>query len=242
MHFHLPRRHRRPLLFPPGLLALAGLLWLGCLVLSRWQKSLKPRYALQLTMPVLRPVDYLPDTPTVRWYLPTVAEAQVMRPWQDAFFTGVHTTDAIEQRRVATLAQAIATDTLQANGIRVRFAQKSHYEQFIFLLNLMKKEGLRKYWVDFYHSPTTFYVLTDAYAPASASDIIPIVCTYSLYRAPLVPAPVSLWTQIKTWTADLWTFNRLHPFLQPEWRVSVWVLGVILTLNGWRLVMNWRAA
>ena len=36
MHFYLPRRHRRQLLFPPGLLALAGLLWLGCVALGPW--------------------------------------------------------------------------------------------------------------------------------------------------------------------------------------------------------------
>ena len=37
MHFYLPRRHGRQLLFPPGLLALAGLLWLGCVALGPWQ-------------------------------------------------------------------------------------------------------------------------------------------------------------------------------------------------------------
>ena len=34
MHLYLPRRHRRQLLFPPGLLTLAGLLWLGCVALG----------------------------------------------------------------------------------------------------------------------------------------------------------------------------------------------------------------
>ena len=37
MHLYLPRRHRRQLLFPPGLLTLAGLLWLGCVALGPWQ-------------------------------------------------------------------------------------------------------------------------------------------------------------------------------------------------------------
>ena len=35
--FYLPRRHRRKLLFPPGLLAMAGLLWLGRVAVGTWQ-------------------------------------------------------------------------------------------------------------------------------------------------------------------------------------------------------------
>ena len=37
MPFYLPRRYRRKLLFPPSLLALAGLLWLGCVAVGTWQ-------------------------------------------------------------------------------------------------------------------------------------------------------------------------------------------------------------
>lgn len=57
MHFYLPRRHRRYLLFPPGLLALAGLLWLGCVALGPWQEALKLKSVMQLTMPSLYPHD-----------------------------------------------------------------------------------------------------------------------------------------------------------------------------------------
>ena len=49
MHFYLPRRHCRRLLFPPGLLALAGLLWLGCVYITQ-NVRLKPFPVLQLTM------------------------------------------------------------------------------------------------------------------------------------------------------------------------------------------------
>ena len=36
MAFYLPRRHRRKLLFPTGLLALAELRWLGCVAVGTW--------------------------------------------------------------------------------------------------------------------------------------------------------------------------------------------------------------
>ena len=51
MHFYLPRRHRRRLLLPPGLVALAGLLLLGCLALRPWQERLSKKVAFELTMP-----------------------------------------------------------------------------------------------------------------------------------------------------------------------------------------------
>ena len=53
MHFYLPRRHRRRLLLPPGWVALAGLLLLGCLALRPWQERLKRQVVLELTMPPL---------------------------------------------------------------------------------------------------------------------------------------------------------------------------------------------
>lgn len=54
MHFYLPRRHRRPLLFPPGLLALAELLWLGCVALGRWEPALRLHNVVQLTSQCFR--------------------------------------------------------------------------------------------------------------------------------------------------------------------------------------------
>ncbi|SHK86727.1 hypothetical protein [Hymenobacter psychrotolerans] len=61
---HLPRR-RRPLLFPPGLLALAWLLWLGCVALPQMRGMEKPQVIMQVTMRPLHTSEYWQFFPPV---------------------------------------------------------------------------------------------------------------------------------------------------------------------------------
>jgi len=77
MPFYLPRRHRRPLLFPPGLLALTGLLWLGCVALGRWEPALRLHNVVQLTMPMLPSLTESEAGPTV---LPSLSKVRAMGP------------------------------------------------------------------------------------------------------------------------------------------------------------------
>ena len=237
MHFHLPRRHRRRLLLPPGLLALAGLLLLGCLALRPWQERLTRRSVLQLTMPVPpRPANSRPvGNPAIRWYLPTVAEATVMRPWHTAYFTGRTNNDVSEQRRIAAMTHAILIDSLNSNGIRVRFAQKARYEQLVFLLNLMEKEGFRKYWIDFYHSPITFYALTDAYKPITEFNSR-ILCGGVITFPPPPPPLKPFWVRFDDWITEFWSFHWLLPLERPEWRAPLVLLALLFLLSFRRLM------
>ena len=60
IHLPYPRRTRRRLLLPPGLLALAWLLWLGCVAVPQL-RGMKRQTVMQISIPPLIPlVDGLP--------------------------------------------------------------------------------------------------------------------------------------------------------------------------------------
>ena len=94
MHFHLPRRHRRRLLLPPGLLALAGLLLLGCLALRPWQERLGRKVVMQLTMPPINesrtiwPVEYFEACDSLLLKEPKLSYSNVLtyRSWTTISF------------------------------------------------------------------------------------------------------------------------------------------------------------
>ncbi|WP_125932444.1 hypothetical protein [Hymenobacter glacialis] len=240
MHFHLPRRHRRALLFPPGLLALAGLLWLGCGAVGLWQEQLKPRYVVQLTAPTIKQS----NSPELGYYIIPPAEAQKLRPWREAYFSGNPKSDLQTQECITTAIRAIKADTAQDGGVRVRFAREARYEQFVFLLNLMNKEGFKQYWIDFYHFPVTFYALTYAYNPLTDLD----ACLSGIdvkYVVELPPPPLPFWVQFDNWVTDFWQLEGLRflqSFWQPEWRASLCVLALITMLSSWRIIRAWRTA
>ncbi|SFQ53501.1 hypothetical protein [Hymenobacter arizonensis] len=161
MRFHLPRRYRRKLLFPPGLLALAGLLWLGCLTVNLWQGKLSRKMIMQL---VLLP-KHLPLNQCNNYDAPqlmSVTELQAFRTWREASFLGNPVTDAREQERTIGLIQAMMADSAQDGGVRIRFASTARFKDLVFALDLMNREKVQKYRLDIHHGPVTLYAYTYA--------------------------------------------------------------------------------
>jgi hypothetical protein len=231
---YLPRRHRRKLLFPPGLLALAGLLWLGCVAMGPWQGQLKPRYAIALTMPV-RPIHHQSEYPTVRFEVPIPGQVCKSCHWHEGYFAGNDIADNAEQIRITQAVQSIAADTMHAGGVRVRFAPTAHYTNLVFLLNLMLEKGIRKYWIDITRAPTTFYAITDAYKPTYERMIcFPNWGNDVIYSTP----PVSFWANFENQIVSFWQLKWLQPLKQPEWRASVGLLAAIMALGSWRMVRH----
>ena len=110
MHLHLPRRHRRKLLFPPGLLALAGLLWLGCVAVRSWQEQLKPRYVIRFTMPTRPPANW--PQPTIRWVIPSPDTLLKQGSWHEATLTGNDANDSFQQQHIIEELRAIIADKI----------------------------------------------------------------------------------------------------------------------------------
>ena len=101
MHSYLPRRRRRPLLFPPGLLALAGLLWLGCVQLGSNPRAIR-HAVLELPMPFLhKPVErkYLDKEYLRQWYASSPRRLLGMK-CQTFRLTGLSLEDTIVMRQV----------------------------------------------------------------------------------------------------------------------------------------------
>lgn len=132
MPFYFPRRHRRPLLLPLGLLALAGLLLLGCLALCPWQERLKRRSIIQLTMPIrpqpgdsrLKINNFLPNPDTLRKHY----------SWHNAHLTGNIQQDNWKQQQIIRALHKIAEDTLHGGILSVQLGPKACYSNMIFYL------------------------------------------------------------------------------------------------------------
>ena len=156
----VPRRHRRRLLLPPGWVALAGGVLVSCLGLLASPTALQVKTVLQLTMPSLHPDDEW-DFRTPSQLLSSY-QLNRFRPWHNSYFSSDSAANRREQRRLAAATRRMVADTWHSGGIRVHFTPRARYEQLVFALNLMNRENVKKYWVDYRKGNTTFYAITIA--------------------------------------------------------------------------------
>lgn len=235
MRFYLPRHHRRPLLFPPGLLALAGLLWLGCVALQRWEPALRQYRFLQLTLPML-PLPTNEPLPSDRFDLTFVDKFRTTSHWLSYFLTG-----KLEDRlRVTTAIHVMMADSSHRGRVSISLGPATHYEDLIFILDLMHNEKVQKYWLDIAHKPVTLYALTDIRKRDNHKKNGFTYDTVNSRADPPIPS-ISFWVHFDNWVTNFWHLAWLRPLLQPEWRTSVWLLAAIVALGGWRIVGPWRA-
>jgi hypothetical protein len=240
MYFHLPRRHRRKLLFPPGLLALAGLLWLGCVVVGSWQEQLSRKVVVQLTMPprptsdtifVHMPRAYLREPEMIPFLY---SQLFTLYSWQNIELNGRSVNDSISVSSISKAIKQIRTDTIPNCGIRIRLTSKVRYKTFIQLLDQMELNNQKKYLFDMYHGPFALYVLVDKYTPQTpiepALPIEPVfLCGTNSHVIP-IPRPSTV-------------INRWELLFQTtEWRWPLWLLVVMTILANWRIVRAWCTA
>ena len=153
MPFHLLRRHRRPLLLPPGVLALAGLLLVGCLALRPWQAQLTRPTTLQLTMPVRHGNSIVSN----------VFEPEKLtrfREWHDTYLNGSRDGDTRRARGIVRQAARMQAAPLRDQRLRVQLGPHATYSELVFLLNTMNRFNIKKYVLDINHGPTIFYAFT----------------------------------------------------------------------------------
>ncbi len=239
MHFYLPRRCRRHLLFPPGLLALAGLLWLGCVALGPWRNGLKLRSVMQLTMPVL--ASSPAEAKTCLFCAPSVSKIRSMGPWRNTYLTGIFSSNTCEQAQITNNVRAMMADSEHRGRVSVQFAPTTHYKDLIFVLDLVSKEGVSRYWLDIYNKPVTFYAFTEIHERRRPANFNSNSVTWyfdgqmhhgsrmgCIVTEDVIPSmPHSI---------PFWYFAWLQLLLQPEWRASVWLLAAIVALSGWQIM------
>ncbi|MGY3091045.1 hypothetical protein ACVWYF_004109 [Hymenobacter sp. UYAg731] len=229
-HLHMPRRYRRKPLFPPGMLALAWLLWLGCVAIRPWQKQLQPRYATILTLPPKPQSDNIYQSIDIKTIPFLYSQLSSLYAWQDIELNGSPAHDSFAMRAISQSIETMRNDTIPNCGVRVRIRPSTRYKELVGLLDLMTKRNQKRYLLDIYHSQTTLYVLVDSYVPQPI-DSIPAYfsCGTRYYELPPIPPPLPQQS-----FADKW----LQPLRQPQWRASVWLLAAIVGLGGWRMVRH----
>lgn len=214
MHFQLPRRYHSRLLLPPGLLALAGLLLVGCLALRPWQKQLKRRSVLQLTMPIRHRPDH--NKLTIYNFVPDPDTLLKHYSWRKAHLTGNPRQNDWEQQRVISTLHKIVADTSHSGILSVQLGPKTRYSNMVFLLDLMLRENVKCYWLDITRHPTTFYALQQAYNPHQL--ILAFSCGTNDHLIRLQnPKQPTLSVRFDEWVTDFWQLQWLKQLWQPEW-------------------------
>ena len=173
---YCPRRHRRKLLFPPGLLALACLLLLGCLRLGQ-DARLRPKAILKFYMPVspsrLHKLNNLsaanslnkPFIPPSRYL--SKDSLDKFRTWNDFKIDYDEFQNYINLITIDNITTQYKQDSLKENGLRVQFASNAKYKNLINLLNILDKNNIKKYWFDIYNDIPIFYAITIKSIPNS---------------------------------------------------------------------------
>ena len=168
MHFYLPRRNRRRLLLPPGLLALAGLLLLGCLALRPWQERLTRRSVIQLTMPPINesrtiwPVEYFEDCDSFMFKEPKLSYSNVLtyRNWITVYFGQGQRQDTLATHEIKRYLDDNGPESSWGNsGLRVCFVPRTHYSSFIMVINLLHRFYIQQYFLDIRNEPVALYAL-----------------------------------------------------------------------------------
>ena len=230
MHFHLPRRHRRKLLFPPGLLALAGLLWLGCVQLGALRERLTRRTIVDLTMPPKPTSDTIYSTAyhdEVQVIPFLYSQLHELYHWQNIQLNGDAANDSVSTLAISEAIKTMRADTIPNCGIRVKLTPQTRYKTFVRLIDLMELANQKKYLFDMYHGPFTLYVLVDEYTPHPSPAEPRFLCGTNSYMIsiPLPPEEVNRWELL---------------FQTTEWRRPLWLLFAMTILASWRIIQAWR--
>ncbi|MBC6607416.1 hypothetical protein H8B13_11355 [Hymenobacter sp. BT188] len=151
---YIPRRHRRKLLLPPGLLALAFLLLLGCGVIAPIVKE-RTKAVLQMTTLKLHP----PTDEHERKYWLSNQELVSMRKWTNFQITGNTFCDWYSWQLARQNILSFHNSADSVRGTRIHFGENAKYEYMIKALSYLNEIGVRKYTLDMRTPVTTLYVL-----------------------------------------------------------------------------------
>ena len=247
MHFHLPRRHRRQLLLPPGLLALAGLLWLGSMALGSHPRQLKLRNVMQLTLPPRPDSDFLwGGVPHYGPYL-RYSQLATFRTWHTVEFGQSRAADSAASRRLAATVRTLSRgweSNPSLDGLRVYFGPQARYSSLVRVLDLMEQYNVRKYFLDLHHprSRPSFYAFSGGLSRQRWTDpLLRPAAPPEPAAAPETPAAAAsapLWARMavaENWFLPTDQFTQSWARLaEPGWEAPLALLACIGALAIWR--------
>lgn len=249
---YLPYHHRHRRLLPPGMLALAGLLWLGGTTLHRWM-PLSRQCVLQLTVPPRPKSDFiwpmsgeelLGRQAEPVWRYSRLAH---FRHWSTLKLGQSRWSDSLAVRRMEGVVRTMAaeedaTDT----GLRIYFGPRARYASLVQTLNLMQRYNIKKYMLDLHHGPATFYAFTGDSRPRRPRWQRPLRTPFPARKmtgsgVPTALAPtISWWTRrirLDTWPPAMPAYREL--LTATAWQMPLALLSLMLAIAGYELV-RWR--
>jgi hypothetical protein len=198
------------------LLALAWLLWLGCVALPR-MRGMEPRQVfMQFTAMPLHG-DVFGFSPPV---YSSEQQLEEFRSWQTITFTGNLWADYFSYKQARLAATRLQEDYDHKTGLRIAFHSGSVYKSFVFAISTLSEEGITKWWLDIQHQPTTLYAFT--MSPKSFEGFL---CGTNAYitRIPEPTVPLTA-----------------AALFQPDWRNSTLLLLLLAALSAIRLYRQQR--
>ncbi|MBD2715367.1 hypothetical protein KBK19_10000 [Microvirga sp. STR05] len=226
---HLPRRHRRPLLFPPGLLALAWLLWLGCVALPQMRGMGRER-VMQLTLaPLQIPYYGVLGTNLIgkEPYFSSL-ELAAFRPWQEVRFTGNLWNDYFAHKQVQSIVKQMQAEPDYDRGLCVQFESHISYASLVRTLDMLNMYDTKNSWLDIRQSPVTLHAFTSKPIPVATSIEAEPLDIISCGYIPSEPTKQEL------------LIKHFASLFQPDWRNSTLLLLLMALLSAVRLGRRWR--
>ncbi|MDU0371409.1 hypothetical protein ACFPAF_13455 [Hymenobacter endophyticus] len=224
---YLPRRHRRHLLFPPGLLALAGLLWLGCVAVPRMQGT-----TIHSVIECAVITEY--DTSTAiaqdfseKW---CTAESKLFSTnrfsnSKSIVLTGYKLSDFFALQTIYSTINHMYSKPNISQKLQISFTLNARYENLIRVIDWCNTHNLNKHWISLRHTPTTLYVISEsAYSGPQPPELQPAFCGTNDYHA----------------SQNLATTDVLHHLIS-NWRNTTLLLLFLTALSAWKLRRQWRA-
>ncbi|WP_139923582.1 hypothetical protein [Hymenobacter sp. DG01] len=225
-----PRRAQHPLLYPPGLLALAWLLLLGCVALP-YIKHPKPKQTiLEVAFPK-------PGKPIGSLFgFPTPQQVKEFGPWKSVFVLGNLWADYFEVRMIESICLSLVGEQIQHRAVHVYMSEPTSYNTFIQLLDIPNRLGIKKYWIDLRKPPFSINLLGNeppdpGYAPFFCGT------SSSIISQPEVAPKLSFSEAATEWFAE-----RRNDLYSPDWRNTWRLLLLPSMLSGWQVVRQWRRA
>lgn len=237
------RRHSRELFFPAGLLALAWLPVLaGALLAARPELRRFRQRVLQVSMPPIQQHFFESEGKQISLMAEAYASSKqlaTMHLWHTVYFTGNPWQDYLSARTATFVAQQLKTDPDHDRGLRVQFESHSQYRSLVAMLDMFQVVGLKKYWIDTRHEPTTLYSFTVPPKPNPCVDCVvvsfPLLGGCIQYTPPPVPAPPSWHNQLRAELAAAFRLSTWRPLFRPDWRYSTVLLLLLPLTAAWQL-------
>lgn len=161
---YIPRRHRRKLLLPPGLLALAFLLLVGCGVIAPIVKE-RTKAVLQATFPN--------SHSTANIYSPTTKQLEDRRSWVDFKITGNKLFDWYSWQQAQQRIKASVNNSDTLKGTRIYFHKGASYRYMITTLSYMNTVSVERFTFDLRPTMSILYILDGKRPARKATRPIP---------------------------------------------------------------------